>query len=42
VVAGVSLLSGLPFLRLPPDAGSDISGHRKPAPEPIERDEKLG
>jgi EmrB/QacA subfamily drug resistance transporter len=42
VVAGVSLLSALPFLRLPPDAGSDISGHRKSAPAPLERDEKLG
>jgi EmrB/QacA subfamily drug resistance transporter len=42
VVAGVSLLSALPFLRLPPDAGSDISGHRKHAPAPLERDEKLG
>ena len=28
VVAGVSLLSAVPFLRLPPDAGSDVSGHR--------------
>jgi MFS family permease len=42
VVAGVSLLSALPFLRLPPDAGSDISGHRRPAPPPIEPDEKIG
>jgi EmrB/QacA subfamily drug resistance transporter len=42
VVAGVSLLSALPFLRLSPDAGGDISGHRKAAPEPIEPDEKLG
>jgi EmrB/QacA subfamily drug resistance transporter len=42
VVAGVSLLSALPFLRLPPDAGSDISGHRRAVPEPLERDEKLG
>jgi EmrB/QacA subfamily drug resistance transporter len=42
VVAGVSLLSALPFLRLPPDAGSDISGHRRAAPQPIEQDEKLG
>jgi EmrB/QacA subfamily drug resistance transporter len=42
VVAGVSLISALPFLRLPPDAGSDVSGHKKQAPEPLERDEKLG
>jgi MFS family permease len=42
VVAGVSLLSALPFLRLPPDAGSDISGHQRHVPEPIERDEKVG
>jgi EmrB/QacA subfamily drug resistance transporter len=42
VVAGVSLLSALPFLRLPSDAGSDVSGHRRPAPTPIEQDEKLG
>ena len=42
VVAGVSLLSAIPFLRLPPDAGSDISGHRRAVPEPLERDEKLG
>jgi len=42
VVAGVSLLSALPFLRLPPDAGSDVSGHRRWAPQPIAQDEKLG
>jgi EmrB/QacA subfamily drug resistance transporter len=42
VVAGVSLISALPFLRLPPDAGSDVSGHKKQAPEPLEPDEKLG
>jgi MFS family permease len=41
VVAGVSLLSALPFLLLPADAGSDMSGHGK-APPPLERDEKLG
>jgi len=38
VVAGISLLSALPFLRLPPDAGSDVSGHGvKPMPktEPV-------
>ncbi len=36
VVAGVSLLSGLFFWRLPPDAGSDVSGHKliKPTPKP--------
>ena len=28
VVAGVSLLSAIWFWRLPPDAGSDVSGHR--------------
>ena len=42
VVAGISLLSAIPFLRLPADAGSDVSGHRRTVPEPIERDEKLG
>ncbi len=40
VVAGISLLSAIPFLRLPRGAGADVSGHRPP--EPIERDEKLG
>ena len=38
VVAVVAMLSALPFFRLPPDAGSDVSGHRvKPTPkaEPI-------
>ncbi|HEY9011361.1 MAG TPA: MFS transporter, partial [Devosia sp.] len=36
VVAGVSLLSVLAFWRLPPDAGSNVSGHKaiKPAPKP--------
>lgn len=42
VVAGISLLSAIPFLRLPADAGSDVSGHRRTVPAPIERDEKLG
>jgi EmrB/QacA subfamily drug resistance transporter len=42
VVAAISLSSALPFLRLPPDAGSDVSGHRRFVPEPLERDEKLG
>lgn len=28
VVAGVSLLGAVPFLRLPADAGADVSGHR--------------
>jgi EmrB/QacA subfamily drug resistance transporter len=42
VVAGVSLLSAIPFMRLPPDAGSDVSGHRRHVPQPIEQDEKLG
>jgi Na+/melibiose symporter-like transporter len=42
VVAAISLLSALPFLRMPPDAGSDVSGHRRIVPEPIGRDEKLG
>lgn len=43
VVAGVSLLSAIPFMRLPADAGSDVSGHRKPQPPPpLEQDEKLG
>jgi EmrB/QacA subfamily drug resistance transporter len=33
VVAAVAALSAIPFLRLPPDAGSGISGHRaKPLP----------
>ncbi|WP_395010489.1 MFS transporter [Devosia sp.] len=32
VVAGVALLSVLPFLRLPPDAGSHVSGHRHTPP----------
>jgi hypothetical protein len=27
-VAAISALSIVPFLRLPPDAGADVSGHR--------------
>jgi MFS family permease len=42
VVSGVALLSALPFLRMPPDAGSNVSGHRiKPLPKPDD-EEKLG
>ncbi|MHB1110827.1 MAG: MFS transporter [Devosia sp.] len=42
IVSGVALLSALPFLRLPPDAGSHVSGHRvRPLPKP-EDEEKLG
>jgi hypothetical protein len=38
----VALLSALPFLRLPPDAGSHVSGHRvRPLPKPAD-EEKLG
>lgn len=42
VVAGISLVSALPFLRLPPDAGNDVSGHRRKPAAPIEQDERLG
>jgi MFS family permease len=40
VVAAVAVCSAIPFLRLPPDAGSDVSGHRikpiiKPTPATI-------
>ena len=31
VVAAIAILSAVPFLRLPPDAGNDVSGHRRPA-----------
>ena len=31
-VAAISLISALPFLRLPADAGADVSGHRRRAP----------
>jgi EmrB/QacA subfamily drug resistance transporter len=34
VVAGISAISALFFFRLPPDAGSDVSGHR-PKPLPL-------
>ncbi len=35
VVAAVAVCSAIPFLRLPPDAGSDMSGHRvKPIAKP--------
>ncbi len=34
VVAGVSLLGALPFLRLPADAGADVSGHRSTITKP--------
>jgi hypothetical protein len=34
VVAGLAALSAFAFMRLPPDAGSDVSGHRiKPLPK---------
>jgi EmrB/QacA subfamily drug resistance transporter len=34
VVAVISILSAIPFFRLPPDAGSDVSGHGvKPMPK---------
>ena len=37
VVAAVAMCSAIPFLRLPPDAGSDMSGHHvKPLPKPPE------
>jgi MFS family permease len=37
VVAAVAIASAIPFLRLPPDAGSDVSGHRmKPLPKPVD------
>jgi EmrB/QacA subfamily drug resistance transporter len=38
VVAIISILSAVPFFRLPPDAGSDVSGHGvrpMPKPEPV-------
>ena len=40
VVAAVAVCSAIPFLRLPPDAGSDVSGHRvkvvdKPVPATV-------
>ncbi len=36
VVAAVSLISVLPFLRLPKDAGADVSGHRVTITKPVE------
>ncbi len=36
VVAGVSLISAIPFLRLPKDAGADVSGHRAAITKPVE------
>jgi EmrB/QacA subfamily drug resistance transporter len=37
VVAVIAVSSAIPFLRLPPDAGSDVSGHRiKPLPKPLD------
>ena len=37
VVAIVAVSSAIPFLRLPPDAGSDVSGHKvKPLPKPVD------
>ena len=41
VVAGVSLLSALFFWRLPPDAGSDVSGHKVMTPTPKPADTPL-
>ncbi|MDB5540459.1 MAG: major facilitator superfamily 1 [Devosia sp.] len=36
VVAAVAIFSVIPFMRLPPDAGSDVSGHQvKPMPKPV-------
>lgn len=42
VVAIISLSSALPFLRLAPDAGADVSGHKRATPKPIESDDRLG
>jgi EmrB/QacA subfamily drug resistance transporter len=37
VVAAVAVISAVPFLRLPPDAGSGVSGHRiRPLPKPAD------
>jgi EmrB/QacA subfamily drug resistance transporter len=37
VVALVAVASAIPFLRLPPDAGSEVSGHRiKPMPKAVD------
>ncbi|WP_425285221.1 MFS transporter [Devosia insulae] len=36
VVAAVAICSAIPFMRLPPDAGSDVSGHKaKPIAKPV-------
>lgn len=39
VVAGLAALSAISFLRLPPDAGSDVSGHKT---RPIDKAEVVG
>jgi EmrB/QacA subfamily drug resistance transporter len=37
VVAAVAVCSIIPFARLPPDAGSEVSGHKvKPLPKPVD------
>ena len=37
VVAAVAVCSTIAFARLPPDAGSDVSGHKvKPLPKPAD------
>jgi hypothetical protein len=36
VVSGVSLVSALWFVRLPPDAGADVSGHKGKLGKPVE------
>ena len=36
VVAGVSLISALWFVRLPPDAGADVSGHQGRLAKPVD------
>ena len=41
VVAIISLSSALPFLRLAPDAGADVSGHKRGGAAAVERDEPL-
>jgi EmrB/QacA subfamily drug resistance transporter len=37
VVAGLAVISAIFFMRLPPDAGQDLSGH-KPVPLPVKAD----
>jgi EmrB/QacA subfamily drug resistance transporter len=39
VVAGVSLVSALWFVRLPPDAGADVSGHKGKLDKPVAQGE---